>query len=177
MPYFDRFSQNFLLARWSVSYLLMYIWHTLLHYPHGANAGCDLAGVAPVVRSQHQCTTNVSIFMLVSKHLISACVFIAIKGHRRDRPIFPLFVKKNFNTKIDSMSLNSLPNLDNMDRVHLACKQKSMGCRCRCVHVSEKSKQMQLATIRCSRPWIDGYSGIYNANCAISVEGDDDTWW
>ena len=22
--------------------------HTLLHYPHGANAGCDLAGVAPV---------------------------------------------------------------------------------------------------------------------------------
>ena len=29
--------------------LLMYTWHTLLHYPHGANAGCDLAGVAPVV--------------------------------------------------------------------------------------------------------------------------------
>ena len=26
----------------------MYTWHTLLHYPHGANAGCDLAGVAPV---------------------------------------------------------------------------------------------------------------------------------
>ena len=33
MPYVDRFSQNFLLARWSVSYLLMYTWHTLLHYP------------------------------------------------------------------------------------------------------------------------------------------------
>ena len=43
-----RFSQNIVLARWSVSYLLMYTWHTLLHYPHGANAGCDLAGVAPV---------------------------------------------------------------------------------------------------------------------------------
>ena len=28
--------------------LVMYTWHTLLHYPHGANAGCDLAGVAPV---------------------------------------------------------------------------------------------------------------------------------
>ena len=27
----------------------MYTWHILLHYPHGANAGCDLAGVAPVV--------------------------------------------------------------------------------------------------------------------------------
>ena len=49
MPYVDRFSQNFPLARWSVSYLLVYTWHTLLHYPHGANAGCDLAGVAPVV--------------------------------------------------------------------------------------------------------------------------------
>ena len=48
MPYVDRFSQNFPLARWSVSYLLVYTWHTLLHYPHGANAGCDLAGVAPV---------------------------------------------------------------------------------------------------------------------------------
>ena len=48
MPYVDRFSQNFALARWSVSYLLVYTWHTLLHYPHGANAGCDLAGVAPV---------------------------------------------------------------------------------------------------------------------------------
>ena len=48
MPYADRFSQNFLLARWSVSYLLVYTWHTPPHYPHGANAGCDLAGVAPV---------------------------------------------------------------------------------------------------------------------------------
>ena len=51
MPSVDRFSQNFLPARSSVSYLLMYTWHTLLHYPHGANAGCDLAGVAPVVLS------------------------------------------------------------------------------------------------------------------------------
>ena len=57
MPYVDRFSQNFLLARWSVSYLLVYTWHTLLHYPHGANAGCDLAGVVlvdeTVVRSSY----------------------------------------------------------------------------------------------------------------------------
>ena len=30
----------------------MYTWHTLLHYPHGANAGCDLAGVAPVVQTK-----------------------------------------------------------------------------------------------------------------------------
>ena len=29
--------------------ILMYTCHTLLHYPHGVNAGCDLAGVAPVV--------------------------------------------------------------------------------------------------------------------------------
>ena len=49
MPYVVRFSEKFLLARWSVSYLLVYTWHTLLHYPHGANAGCDLAGVAPVL--------------------------------------------------------------------------------------------------------------------------------
>ena len=30
-------------------YTLVCTWHTLLHYPHGANAGCDLAGVAPVL--------------------------------------------------------------------------------------------------------------------------------
>ena len=61
MPYVDRFSQNFLLARWSVSYLLVYIWHTLLHYPHGVNAGCDLAGVAPVAKATanwHQLAHN-----------------------------------------------------------------------------------------------------------------------
>ena len=48
MPYVDRFSQNFLLTHWGVSYLLMYTWHTVVHYQHGANAGCDLAVVTPV---------------------------------------------------------------------------------------------------------------------------------
>ena len=62
MPYVDRFSQNFLPARWSVSYLLMYTWHTLLHYPHGANAGCDLAGVAPVVHTPFQQLMSVHTF-------------------------------------------------------------------------------------------------------------------
>ena len=58
MPYVDRFSQNFLLARWSVLYLLMYTWHTLLHYLHGANAGCDLAGVALVDKTL--CHTHIA---------------------------------------------------------------------------------------------------------------------
>ena len=31
----------------------MYTWHTLLHYPHDANTGCDMTGVAPVI-----CGTN-----------------------------------------------------------------------------------------------------------------------
>ena len=33
---------------------LVYTWHTLHYYPHGANAGCDLAGVAPVVVDKFQ---------------------------------------------------------------------------------------------------------------------------
>ena len=61
MSYVDRFSQNFLLARSSVSYFVMYTWHTLLHYPHGANAGCDLAGVAPV----SQTTDNRTVQLLI----------------------------------------------------------------------------------------------------------------
>ena len=52
---------------------------------------------------------------------------------------------------------NSLRYFGNTDRVHLACKQKSAGCRCRCAHLSVKSEEMQLASIR---PWIDGHSGI-----------------
>ena len=32
-------------STWIVSYLLVYTWHTPLHYPHAANAGCILAGV------------------------------------------------------------------------------------------------------------------------------------
>ena len=48
----------------------------------------------------------------------------------------------------------------NTDRVHLACKQESMGCRCRCAHVSVKREQTQLAPIRPSWPWIDDHSVI-----------------
>ena len=40
--------RNALAARNTLD-ILMYTWDTLLHYPHGANAGRDLAGVAPVV--------------------------------------------------------------------------------------------------------------------------------
>ena len=29
----------------------LHTWHILLHYPHGANAGCDLAGAAPVIQT------------------------------------------------------------------------------------------------------------------------------
>ena len=38
-----------------VSYLLVYTWHTQLHYPHAVNAGCALAGVVPVfiIKSTH----------------------------------------------------------------------------------------------------------------------------
>ena len=49
MPYVGCFSSNSIVSTWIVSYLLVYTWHTPLHYPHAANAGCVLAGVAPVV--------------------------------------------------------------------------------------------------------------------------------
>ena len=65
----DRFSQNFLLARWSVSYFLMYTWNTLLHYPHGANAGCDLAGVAPVVLTPMYGTRSNVTYRYISESL------------------------------------------------------------------------------------------------------------
>ena len=42
------FSSKSMVSTWIVSYLLVYTWHTQLHYPHAANAGCVLAGVAPV---------------------------------------------------------------------------------------------------------------------------------
>ena len=42
------FSSKSMVSTWIVSYLLVYTWHTPLHYPHAANAGCVLAGVAPV---------------------------------------------------------------------------------------------------------------------------------
>ena len=75
MPYVDRFSQNFLLARWSVSYLLMYTWHTLLHYPHGVNTGCDLAGVAPVLLAHHLpwCQSNTKFYYSI-KQLVCVCL-------------------------------------------------------------------------------------------------------
>ena len=48
MTYVGCFSSKSMVSTWIVSYLLVYTWHTPLHYPHAANAGCVLAGVAPV---------------------------------------------------------------------------------------------------------------------------------
>ena len=48
MTYVGCFSQKSTVSSWIVSYLLMYIWHTPLHYPYAANAGCVLTGVVPV---------------------------------------------------------------------------------------------------------------------------------
>ena len=48
MTYVGFFSSKSMVSTWIVSYLLVYTWHTPLHYPHAANAGCVLAGVAPV---------------------------------------------------------------------------------------------------------------------------------
>ena len=48
MAYVGCFSSKSMVSTWIVSYLLVYTWHTPLHYPHAANAGCVLAGVAPV---------------------------------------------------------------------------------------------------------------------------------
>ena len=48
MTYVGCFSPKSMVSTWIVSYLLVYTWHTPIHYPHAANAGCVLAGVAPV---------------------------------------------------------------------------------------------------------------------------------
>ena len=48
MRYVGCFSSKSMVSTWIVSYILVYTWHTPLHYPHAANAGCVLAGVAPV---------------------------------------------------------------------------------------------------------------------------------
>ena len=47
--YVGCFSSKSMVSTWFVSYLLVYTWHNPLHYPHAANAGRVLAGVAPVV--------------------------------------------------------------------------------------------------------------------------------
>ena len=47
--YVGCFSSKSMVSTWFVSYLLVYTWHTPLHYPHAANTGCVLAGVAPVI--------------------------------------------------------------------------------------------------------------------------------
>ena len=54
MTYIGCTSSKSMVSTWIVSYLLVYTWHTPLHYPHAANAGCVLAGVAPV-----QCTIRI----------------------------------------------------------------------------------------------------------------------
>ena len=56
--YVGCFSSKSMVSTWIVSYLLVYTWHTPLHYPHAANAGCVLAGVAPVVADS--CITHTS---------------------------------------------------------------------------------------------------------------------
>ena len=49
MTYIGCTSSKSMVSTWIVSYLLVYTWHTPLHYPHAVNAGCVLAGVAPVM--------------------------------------------------------------------------------------------------------------------------------
>ena len=49
MTHVGCFSSKSTVTTWIVSYLLVYTWHTPLHYPHAANAGCVLADVAPVI--------------------------------------------------------------------------------------------------------------------------------
>ena len=51
MMYVGCFSPKSMVSTWIVSYLLVYTWHTPLHYPHAANAGClgwcSACGIAP----------------------------------------------------------------------------------------------------------------------------------
>ena len=49
MMYVGCFSPKSMVSTWIISYPLVYTWHTQLHYLHAVNAGCVLAGVAPVV--------------------------------------------------------------------------------------------------------------------------------
>ena len=97
------------------------------------------------------------------------CLFSRLFQNIRYRHVFSLQPREttvsHFPSPCERISIpksiqcdyNSLRYFGNTDRVHLACKQKSAGCWCRCAHVSVKSKEMQLASIR---PWIDGHSGI-----------------
>ena len=55
MTYIGCTSSKSMVSTWIVSYLLVYTWHTPLHYPHAANAGCVLAGVAPVIVAMVSC--------------------------------------------------------------------------------------------------------------------------
>ena len=57
MTYVGCFSSKSMVSTWIVSYLLVYTWHTPLHYPHAGNAGCVLAGVAPVFRTTQRLVT------------------------------------------------------------------------------------------------------------------------
>ena len=109
------------------------------------------------------------IFTLVSKHPISACVFITIKRHHRVHPHFPSPRERISIPKSIQCVCNSLRYFGNTDGVHLACKQKSAGCRCLCAHVSVKNEEMQLG-----RGLM--VTVAYNAYCVISKEGDDDTY-
>ena len=64
MTYVGCFSSMSMVSTWIVSYLLVYTWHTPLHYPHAANAGCVLAGVAPVICCMPVYDSSISICLL-----------------------------------------------------------------------------------------------------------------
>ena len=91
----------------------------------------------------------------------------------RDTTIFTPFSLSSWTRlsipKLNLCFYNSLRYFGNTDRVHLACKQGPMGCRC--AHVSVKREQVQLASMRSSGPWIDAHSSILL--CHI-IEGDND---
>ena len=53
MLYVDHFLPKFLQSRCCVWCLLVHSWHMPLHYPHGANGGCDFAGAAPASNCQY----------------------------------------------------------------------------------------------------------------------------
>ena len=62
---------------------------------------------------------------------------------------------------------NSLRYFGNMDWVHLAANRNPWGAG---VHVSVKSKQMQLASIKMFQAVVDGHSDIYCLLCHINGE-------
>ena len=119
--------------------------------------------------NQHQCIYFHSCLYIPD---ISMC-FIYIHGTLPCSPYFPSLCEQEFPKSIQCFC-NALCYFGNTDRVQFATNRESMTCqcRCRCAHVSVKSKQMQLASIKCSRL----VTAAFNAYCVISMDGDDDTY-